>query len=492
MQKENQRPEIDSAGMLRFLWRQLTSMRTALILLLLLGVASVPGSLIPQRSQNPMSVREYFLNDPTLAKWFDRFSLFDVYSSPWFSAIYILLFISLIGCVLPRTLEHFKLARALPPLTPKNLERMEFHKSWQGKGGEYEFAKIWLKKNRFRVREFEGALSAEKGYLRETGNLLFHLSLILVLIGVSLGGLFGMKGEAIVNVGEKFVNIPTSYDSLSYGKLFSDKSLPSFSIKVKDFVAKYNLITNAPEDYTLTVDTIESPGALPVNHIIKVNSPLSFGSTNVYLQANGYSPVVTVRDSNNQIVLQGPVPFLPQDANLTSIGAIKVPDANPQLGFVASFLPTAARDKVRGGISSFPEALDPKLLFSVWKGDLGLDRGVPQSVYRLDTSKMQKIGLHSLQVGQTFTFSEGSITFDGVTPWVNLQIVRDPGKLYALLGGIAAIFGLLASLFTRRRRIWIRVNENGIVEVAGLAKNGAPGLENEISKLAELLERVKS
>jgi cytochrome c biogenesis protein len=198
-----------------------------------------------------------------------------------------------------------------------------------------------------------------------------------------------------------------------------------------------------------------------------------------------------VRDSNNQIVLQGPVPFLPQDANLTSIGAIKVPDSNPQLGFVASFLPTAARDKVRGGISSFPEALDPKLLFSVWKGDLGLDRGVPQSVYRLDTSKMEKIGLHSLQIGQTFTFPEGSITFDGVTPWVNLQIVRDPGKLYALLGGIAAIFGLLASLFTRRRRIWIRVNENGIVEVAGLAKNGAPGLENEISKLAEVLERVK-
>jgi len=167
MQKENQIPEIDSAGMLRFLWRQLTSMRTALILLLLLGVASVPGSLIPQRSQNPMSVREYFINDPTLAKWFDRFSLFDVYSSPWFSAIYILLFISLIGCVLPRSLEHLKLARALPPLTPKNLERMEFHKSWQGQGGEYESAKSWLNKNRFRVREFDGALSAEKGYLRE-------------------------------------------------------------------------------------------------------------------------------------------------------------------------------------------------------------------------------------------------------------------------------------------------------------------------------------
>ena len=90
------------------MWRQLTSMRTALILLLLLGVAAIPGSLIPQRTQNPMKVQAYFTDNPTLAQWFDRLKLFDVYSSPWFSAIYLLLFISLIGCVLPRTIEHLK------------------------------------------------------------------------------------------------------------------------------------------------------------------------------------------------------------------------------------------------------------------------------------------------------------------------------------------------------------------------------------------------
>ena len=475
--------------MIRFLWRQLTSMRTALILLLLLGVAAIPGSLIPQRTQNPMAVREYFANDPTLASWFDRFSLFDVYGSPWFSAIYILLFISLIGCVLPRSLEHLKLARALPPITPKNLNRMEFYRSWPGVGGEYDAGKSWLKKNRFRIREFDGALSAEKGYLRETGNLLFHLSLILILIGVSLGALFGMKGEAIVNVGERFVNIPTSYDSLSYGKLFTDRSLPSFSIKVTDFVGKYNLITNAPEDYTLRVETVREQNATRENHIIKVNSPLSFGSTNVYLQANGYSPVVTVRDSKGQVVMQGPVPFLPQDANLRSIGAIKVPDANPQIGFVASFLPTYARDSKQGGISTFPEALDPKLLFSIWEGDLGLDSGIPQSVYRIDTSKMKEIGLESLKPGETFKFPQGSITFETFVPWINLQIVDDPGKGYALYGAIAAILGLLASLFGRRRRIWIRITSTGVVEVAGLAKNGAPGLEAEIENFVTYLRR---
>lgn len=482
-------PELGLASLLRFIWRQLTSMRTALILLLLLGVASIPGSLIPQRPQNPMKVQDYFAGDPTLASWMNRFSLFDVYGSPWFSAIYILLFISLIGCVLPRTFDHLKASRALPPLTPAYLDRMEFFHTWQGEGSELAQARTWLKAKHFRIREFEGSISAEKGYLRETGNLLFHLALILILVGVSLGALFGMKGEAIVNVGERFTNTPTTYDSLSYGKLFRDQSLSPFVITVDDFQAKYDPATNAPQDYTLKVSVVGKPGAPKVKRIIKVNSPLEFGSTNVYLQANGYSPIVTVRDKTGAIVLRGPIPFLPQDANLTSIGSIKVPDSTPQLGFVASFLPTAGRDKVRGGISIYPEALDPRLLFSVWKGDLGLDTGIPQSVYRIDTTKMTKIGLESLGVGETFTFADGSIRFDGIVQWVNLQVVRDPGKMYSLAGGILAILGLLGSLFTRRRRIWIRGTDDGNVEVAGLARSGAPGLENEIALLIADLKK---
>jgi len=222
---------------------------------------------------------------------------------------------------------------------------------------------------------------------------------------------------------------------------------------------------------------------------MKVNSPLTFGNTRVYLQANGYSPIVTVRDSTGQVALQGSIPFLPQDGNLRSIGSIKVPDANPQVGFVASFLPTYARDAKAGGISVFPEALDPRMLFSIWEGDLGLDSGIPQSVYRIDTSKMKRIALSSLKPGETFSYPQGSITFETFVPWINLQIVDDPGKDYALYGGIAAILGLLASLFGRRRRIWIRITSSGVVEVAGLAKNGAPGLDIEIERFVTHLKK---
>ncbi len=491
MSNEMEVPELGATGLARFAWRQLTSMRTALILLMMLGIAAVPGSLIPQRSQNPMAVRQYFIDSPQLAKWIDRLSGFEVYSSPWFSAIYILLFISLIGCVLPRSLEHFKAMRALPPATPRNLSRMEFFTSISGGQPNFEKGRDWLKSKRFRIRVEDGAISAEKGYLRETGNLFFHLSLILILIGVSVGSLFGMRGEAIINKGERFISLPTSYDTLTFGKLVNESTLAPFIIEVEDFQAKYDPVTNAPQDYTATV-RVTNPGEKTSQlKKLKVNSPLTFGNTRVYLQANGYSPIVTVRDLAGDVVFQGPVPFLPQDGNLRSIGAIKVPDARPQIGFVASFLPTFSRDATQGGISVFPEALDPKLLFSIWEGDLGLDSGIPQSVYRIDTSKMKRIALDSLKPGESYNFSAGTITFETFVPWINLQIVDDPGKSYALYGAIAAILGLLASLFGRRRRIWIRITSAGVVEVAGLAKNGAPGLEEEIATLVAYMRDEK-
>jgi cytochrome c biogenesis protein len=269
----------------------------------------------------------------------------------------------------------------------------------------------------------------------------------------------------------------------------NEKILPTFTINVDKFDAKYDPRTNAPLDYTASV-TVEADGKKEKREI-KVNSPLTFGSTRVYLQANGYSPIVTVRDSKGNVAFQGPVPFLPQDGNLRSIGAIKVPDADPQIGFVSSFLPTYSRTPNQGGISVFPEALSPKLLFSAWLGDLGLDSGVPQSVYRINTSKMKKVALSSLTPGESYKFPEGEITFEGLTPWVNLQVVSDPGKTYALFGAIVAILGLLASLFGRRRRIWVRVTEDKKVEVAGLAKNGAPGLADEVSELVRFIKGEK-
>ena len=88
-----QQPRLGPVGWLRFLWRQLTSMRTALILLLLLALAAVPGSLVPQRTSDPNGVVQYQQQNPEGFKILDALGVFSTFSSPWFSAIYMLLFV---------------------------------------------------------------------------------------------------------------------------------------------------------------------------------------------------------------------------------------------------------------------------------------------------------------------------------------------------------------------------------------------------------------
>ncbi|MFS0702873.1 cytochrome c biogenesis protein ResB, partial [Cellulomonas sp. 179-A 4D5 NHS] len=120
-------PQLGALGWLRWAWRQLTSMRVALLLLMLLAVAAVPGSVWPQRSQAPERVAQYLVDHPTAGPWLERAGMFDVYSSAWFSAIYLLLFVSLVGCILPRTRAHLRALGARPPRTPRRFDRFPAH-----------------------------------------------------------------------------------------------------------------------------------------------------------------------------------------------------------------------------------------------------------------------------------------------------------------------------------------------------------------------------
>jgi cytochrome c biogenesis protein len=74
------------SGWWRWAWRQLTSMRTALVLLFMLAVASVPGSVIPQQGIDPAAVAQYYTAHPALAPIMARLSLFYVFAAPWVAA----------------------------------------------------------------------------------------------------------------------------------------------------------------------------------------------------------------------------------------------------------------------------------------------------------------------------------------------------------------------------------------------------------------------
>ena len=495
----------------RWTWRQLTSMRTALVLLLLLALAAVPGSVIPQSGVDALAVSRWKDEHPTLAPVYERLDLFSVYDSVWFSAIYILLMISLVGCILPRTAAYARAVRAQPPAAPRRLDRLPGHRAVRLEGVEpeaaLEHAAAVLRRRRYRLRSSDQrgeAVSAERGYLREVGNLLFHVSLLVVLAGFAVGALFGYQGAVIVVKGTTFSNTVSSYDDLDPGSRFTPAQLDPFTMTVDDFdvtwLTKGSSAGTAREfvadvSYDLDGETRTYP--------LRVNHPLTIGDTDVFLVGHGYAPVITVRDGEGNVAYSGPTVFLPQDQTFLSFGVVKAGSARPQqIGLDGLFFPTFSL--VDGDpVTVWPDDLDPLVSMTLWTGDLGLDSGVAQSVYALDTSNATQVMRADgeqpfrldLRPGETVQLPDdlGSVTFEDVQPWVRVQVSQTPGKFVALGGVIAALIGLLGSLFIRSRRVWVRARPDGagatMVDVGVLERAGGGDVEDVLDALvADLTE----
>lgn len=503
-------PTLGVVGWARWFWRQLTSMRVALILLFLLSLGAIPGSLIPQNSVDEMKVQAFRDRHETLAPLYDKLQFFDVYSSVWFSAIYILLFVSLIGCIVPRSWQFVGQLRSRPPGAPRRLDRLPASTTWRTEAGPEEVreaALALLRGRRFRAHVAGDAVAAEKGYLREAGNLVFHVSLIVMLVAFAWGQMFKSEGGKLVVEGSGFSNTLTQYDDFKSGSLFESDELTPFTFTLDSFTgtyAKSGPQRGTPRTYEAAL-TWSTPGGEDRKQVVEVNRPLEVDGTKVYLNGHGYAPVVTVRDGKGDVVFKDAVPLLPIDNNVTSTGAIKVMDGyrdkngkKDQLGFQAFFVPTFAGAGEGDMFSQFPGLEFPVLALTGYHGSLGVDAGLPQNVYQLDTRKMKQfkgadgeVLKQRLLPGETMQLPDGagSITFEkDVKEWATFQITRQPATGWALTGAVAAIGGLAASLFVRRRRVWVRAVRGGdgvtVVEMAGLGRSESAKLPEELGDLA--------
>ncbi|MEE3851410.1 cytochrome c biogenesis protein ResB [Gordonia sp. LSe1-13] len=529
----------------RNLWRSLTSMRTALILLFLLALAAIPGALLPQRPLNEQKTLEYIADRGWLGEWMDRLQLFDVFSSGWFTAIYVLLFISLVGCLTPRMIEHFHTLRAKPVAAPRNLSRLPRHITIEVDGEPEEIAERisgnlrgWRRVISIRPSAGSGAtrstgerpsassgatrstgeasaddsvieVSAEKGYLREFGNLVFHFALLALLVSIALGKLYGYEGtRSLVADGEQgLCNTSTAvYDSFRAGNLVDGTDLSPFCIRIDDFEATF-LPNGQPDMYTAQVRYAEGTPSADAStwptSTVRVNEPLRVAGDRVYVLGNGFAPTFTVTFPNGESRTQT-VPFVPDELQtMMSSGAARFdtpaglyPNADErrshQIAVEGLFAPTA---NFHGTLltSSSPEPNDPHVAIRIYEGDTGLDTGMPQNVYALDQSlvdqgRLQQRAQVNLGQGESHQLDDGtSVRFDGYQRWVSVQVSHDPAQIWVLVSSIVMLGGLLVSLLIRRRRIWARVvpvtsavsdntaKRRTVVEIAGLARTDQAG-----------------
>jgi cytochrome c biogenesis protein len=482
-------------------------MRTALILLFLLALAAVPGSILPQRSLNPDKTRKYIASHGAWGQFLDRIDMFDVFGSVWFAAIYLLLFVSLVGCLVPRIRVHARGVARKPLPAPRNLDRLPESGRFEVTESADEYAAAARRSlgRRWRITrrvESSGAvtLSAEKGYSRESANLLFHVALLAGLILVALGQLYKYQGNIVVKRGDGFCNEVAMYDSWKPGRLVADHtaSLAPFCVdKLNSFNATYTK-TGEPSMFSARVTYQPDANDPATKHAtIRVNHPLRLKGDRVYLISHGFAPKLTIRMPDGS-TWTGAEAFVPTDATtLLSEGAFKAqgkPGADQDVGISGIFAPTPAPSQ-NGLTSVSPKVHDPVLDMFVYVGDLGYN-GTPQSVYSLDTAKMTKIGTASLHVGASKTFSHGvTVKFDGWVPTASIQVSHDPTQGYLLIVVVAMVLGLIGSLGVRRRRLWLRITpaeglaggSPTVVNVGGLARSDSGNFSTEFAGLCDRL-----
>jgi cytochrome c biogenesis protein len=506
-------------------WRALTSMGTALVLLFLLAVGAVPGALLPQRSLNAGKVSDYLAAHPLIGPWLDRLQAFNVFGSFWFTAIYTLLFVSLVGCLTPRMIEHARSMRATPVPAPRNLARLPKHANATIAGDPDKLAATMADRLRGWRKVIRGSgpvdadieISAEKGYLREFGNLVFHFSLVGLLVAVAAGKLFGYEGNVVViaDGGPGFCSAsPAAFDSFRAGNTVDGTSLYPICLRVKDFDARY--LSNgqatsfaADIDYQAGRDLANDSWRL---YRLEVNHPLRVAGNRVYLQGHGYAPTFTVTFPDGQ-TRTSTVQWRPDNPRtLLSSGVARIdppagayPDPaerrKHQIAIQGLLAPT---EQLEGTLlsSSFPALNAPAVAVDIYSGDTGLDTGRPQSLYTLDPRlidqhRLTRVKRVNLRVGDQVRIDQGpaagtAVRFDGAVPFVNLQVSHDPGQIWVLVFAIAMMAGLVVSLLVRRRRVWVRLIPAAAgtvnVELGGLARTDNSGWGDEFERLVDRLQ----
>ncbi|MEP7060267.1 MAG: cytochrome c biogenesis protein ResB [Actinomycetota bacterium] len=512
MSKTSSRPTLLRSAAV--VWRSLRSMRTALILLLLLALASVAGSLVPQEMNSPDRVAQITLNHPVLAQFLRRAGLFNVFGSWWFTWVTALLFISLFACLIPRSRAAIKSALQ-KPIQAREIDSFPLYRQVRvasPPSAVLASTRRLLSRRLFRTSAGQTQLAAEKGLARELGSLVFHWAFVILLLGVVVGKGTGYVGHATIIEGQTWVDARPNYNGqIRTGRFFAG-NFSGIGIRLQNFTDTYRS-SGIPMDFLSKVQLLDPQGRVVDSADIRVNHPAHFDGLDIFQYGFGWAPEFQVRDAGS-VIAAGPIAMgqkvaprgVPELA-LPWNGTEKLLNLTPNVGVALEFWPdgNAYFNSLKGGDPvQMPVLSAPLLTFTTYEGRI-FD---PATNTILDTSLLRKLTAGIMYPGQTVDLRTGQVldpdpatgridfgdrltmSFPRIRQFSVLQVSRDRGVPIVFLAAILIVLGLLPALYTARRKVWVRVQPAGtgsLVQVGGFALQRKTQFEDEFARLVTAL-----
>jgi len=507
-------------------WRWLTRMRTALWMLLWLGVLTAVATVIPQAPNVPSTVEAWLAGDEGpgagVSEVLWRTGAFDVYGSAIFLALLLALFLSLTACLIPRIRGWWRLVRrSQPPLLRSPAAVGDFDARFVTAAAPDEVLDAGrdvlgdriLGVARWRIREERGEdpdgpgagaprqVAAETGlWSREGGSLAFHLSFYALLAAIVLGQLLTFEGQRGVVEGEPgFTDAAVSYWMYAPGRWFGEDEHSGWRLDLDAFDVDWIRDPLAPgagqptvfrSDVTMTTRDGERFAA-----VVEGNRPLTVDGRKIHQLDWGYAARMVVRDGD-RVVHDGFA--LTEDRTGYFSGAVKAPAGAPDVG-VELFLYPFAPDGADGPrLTGAPWAEAPLMLVTVWRGDLQLGL-TQQFINELDVDSLDLTGIGWLRPGETLTFPDQfggvEVEFAELRRWVGFQVSYRPQLGWLMAAGTLLSVGLITALYAYRRRLWIVVESDAdgrtLYRVVGRAFQRADVAEEEHARIAaRLAERL--
>jgi cytochrome c biogenesis protein len=483
-------------------WRSLRSMRTALVLLLVIAAGAVVGSLFPQVPNSPERVGRYLDDHPFWGAFFFRAGFFDVFGSWWFVLITALLFVSLVACLIPRSRAALRTLRQRP-VQARELDGFRHYVELSVASPPTEAARLaerLLRRARYRVAREGASVAGEKGALREAGSLIFHWAFLLLLVGVIVGKGTGFTGRAVLTEGESWVDaLPNYAGEIRTGRYFSGR-FTGVGIELLDFEATYRR-SGLPKDFVSRVRLRDRGGRPTGTEEIRVNHPLSVQGIRIFQEGFGWSPVVTASFGGEQL-WASPIEMQRDDAPLGIPapampwrGSIKLTVPEPDVMITLELWPDARAFQAQV-LTGEPVAMlvefDPVIRYEVYEG-----RIIDPSRRSVSTEGLRRVGSGILRAASTQRVestgkAQGlTLSFPELRQYTVLLVSRDVGIPVVLVAAILILAALLPALYVSRRKLWVRAEASPggtIVKVGGFALQRRDAFEDEFVRMVRGIE----